>query len=98
MLAKLSDRREKLSLKFAKSCAKNELTKELFPLNSIRCKKKSKYRVTHANTDRLKDSAVPYLQRLLNKDEKKLDEQYSSQTWLDAYQDQKAQLNSFVNM
>ena len=69
MLAKLSDRREKLSLKFAKNCAKNELTKELFPLNSIRCKEK--YRVTHANTDRLKDSAVPYLQRLLNKDEKK---------------------------
>ena len=67
MLAKLSDRREKLSLKFAKNCAKNELTKELFPLNSIRCKEK--YRVTHANTFRLKDSAV------LNKDVKKLDEQ-----------------------
>ena len=69
MLAKLSDRREKLSLKFSKNCAKNELTKELFPLNSVRSKEK--YRVAHANTDRLKDSALPYLQRLLNKDEKK---------------------------
>ena len=69
MLAKLSDRREKISLKFAKNCANNELTKELFPLNNSRCKEK--YRVTHANTDRLKDSAVPYLQQLLNKEEKK---------------------------
>ena len=69
MLAKLSDRREKLSLKFAKNCANNELTSELFPLNDSRCREK--YRVTHANTDRLKNSAVPYLQRLLNDAEKK---------------------------
>jgi hypothetical protein len=64
MLAKLSDRREKLSLKFAKSCVKNESTSDLFPLNNIR--NKEKFKVDHANTDRLKNSAVPYLQRLLN--------------------------------
>ena len=65
MLAKLSDRREKLSLTFAKKCLKNDLVSDLFPLNSSR--NREKFRVTHANTDRLKDSAVPYLQRLLNK-------------------------------
>ena len=64
MLAKLSDRREKLSLKFAQKCLKNDLTSDLFPLNNVR--NKEKFKVLHANTDRLKDSAVPYLQRLLN--------------------------------
>ena len=64
MLAKLSDRREKLSLSFAKKCLKNDLVSDLFPLNNPRCKEK--YQVTFANTDRLKNSAVPYLQRLLN--------------------------------
>ena len=68
MLAKLSDRREKLSLKFAKNCVKNELTSELFPLNNNR--NRDKFKVTHANTDRLKNSAVPYLQRLLNANQK----------------------------
>ena len=52
MLTKLSERREKLCLKFARSCAKNELTSDLFPLNpaevNTRCKQK--YFVFHANT------------------------------------------------
>ena len=64
MIAKLSERREKLSLNFAKSCVKNELTSDLFPLNEKN--KREKYRVTFAHTDRLKNSAVPYLQQLLN--------------------------------
>ena len=70
MLAKLSDRREKLCLKFAKNCAKNELTRDLFQLNpngGTVSRNREKYLVTMANTDRLRDSAVPYLQRLLNK-------------------------------
>ena len=62
MLAKLSDMREKLSLKFAQNCTRNELVSDLFPLNNMR--NKEKYKVTFANTDRLKNSAVPYLQRL----------------------------------
>jgi hypothetical protein len=69
MLSKLSDRRAKLCLKFAKNCAKNELTSDLFPLNptsGLGTRSKETYKVEHANTDRLKDSAVPYLQRLLN--------------------------------
>ena len=64
MLAKLSERREKLSLKFAKSCVKNDLTSDLFPLNQYN--KREKYKVTFEHTDQLKNSAVPYLQRLLN--------------------------------
>ena len=64
MLAKLSDRREKLCLKFAQNCVKNELTADLFPLNQKN--QREKYRVKFAHTDRLKNSAVPYLQRLLN--------------------------------
>ena len=70
MLAKLSDRREKLCLKFAKNCAKNELTRDLFKLNpngGAVSRNREKYLVTMANTDRLRDSAVPYLHRLLNK-------------------------------
>jgi hypothetical protein len=70
MLTKLSDRREKLCLKFAKSCAKNELTSDLFPLNPAEAntRGKQKYFVSHANTGRYMDSPVPYLQRLLNGD------------------------------
>ena len=69
MLPKLSERREKLCLKFAKSCTKNDLTKDLFPLNPTvepGRRKRDLYKVLHSNTDRLRDSAVPYLQRLLN--------------------------------
>ena len=68
MLSKLSDRREKLCVKFAKNCSKNELTAHLFPLNPVGVNTRSmeKYQVNHANTDRYKDSPVPYLQRLLN--------------------------------
>ena len=69
MLGSLSERREKCVFKFAKNCQKNELTKDLFPLNSnsgLGTRNQDKYNVLHANTDRLRDSAVPYLQRLLN--------------------------------
>ena len=69
MRGKLSERREKMCVKFAKNCAQNELTKDLFPLNpadGLETRNKEPYRVLFANTDRLRDSAVPYLQRLLN--------------------------------
>ena len=69
MLAKLSSRREKLCLRFALNCSENPLTKELFPLNQkshMETRKSEKYQVFHANTERLRNSTVPYLQRLLN--------------------------------
>ena len=72
MLAKLSERREKWCLKFAKNCVKNDLTSDLFPLNQtggLETRNTEKHRVLHATTNRLKDSAVPYLQRLLNANE-----------------------------
>ena len=56
-----------MCLKFARNCKNNELTKDLFPLNPVSgmgTREKPTYKVQHANTDRLKDSAVPYLQRL----------------------------------
>ena len=34
-LTSLKERREKLCLNFAKSCLKNDMTKDLFPLNNI---------------------------------------------------------------
>ena len=72
MLSKLSERREKVCLKFAKNCTKNDMTKDLFPLNPagvIGRRKQDKFKVLHANTDRLKDWAVPFLQSLLNENQ-----------------------------
>ena len=62
MLATLSDRRKKLCLKFAKNCANNELTSDLFPLNPAGLNTRGKLKCT----DRYKHSPVPYLQKLLN--------------------------------
>ena len=70
MLAKLSDRREKLCLKFAKNCTINPFTYDLFPKNvssAMQTRNRERYQVTRGNTDRLMDSAVPYMQKLLNK-------------------------------
>jgi hypothetical protein len=64
-LQNLSDRRQMLARRFALKCTKNERFKELFPLNS--CRNKDKYAVKFAHTDRLRDSAIPVMQRLLNK-------------------------------
>ena len=69
MLSTLAKRREKLCLKFAKQCAENPLTKDLFPLcenTHMTTRSGQKYKVVYANTERLKNSPVPYLQRLLN--------------------------------
>ena len=52
-----------MCLKFAKNCAKNELTKDLFPLNQpglLNTRSQEMYRVQHANNNRLKDSATLY--------------------------------------
>ena len=65
----LVDRREQLCLKFARSCLKNENMRNMFPLNNLDChdvRSKEKFKVTFAHTGRLKDSSIPYMQRLLN--------------------------------
>ena len=71
-LSTLFERREKLCLKFAKSCAKYT---NIFPLNDAPCSIDTRYRemykVTRSCTERLKTSAVPYMQRLLNSEARK---------------------------
>ena len=77
----LKERREKLSLKFGINCTENPKTKKLFTLKEKRHKshkqkpccsrKENKFNVIKANTARLANSTVPFLQRLLNKHEKR---------------------------
>ena len=66
----LSERREKLTKKFAISCIENERTKNLFPLkknlHQMSKRKSEKFKVNKANTKRYMKSAVPSMQRLLN--------------------------------
>ena len=64
----LKERRNQLSLTFARKCVKSERMNDLFPLNvkSVNTRPHEKYRVIPAKTERLAKSAVPYLQRLLN--------------------------------
>ena len=68
-LESLVERRDKLCLKFAKACLKNDNVKDMFPINdtiSQDVRDREKFKVTFAHTGRLKDSAIPYMQRLLN--------------------------------
>ena len=68
-LEKLEVIRRKLCLTFAKKCLKNEKTANMFPVNpsySDLTRNSEKYKVNFAHTDRLKYSAIPALQRLLN--------------------------------
>ena len=67
-LDSLKDRRTQLCVTFAKKCVKSEQNRHLFPLNPklVNTRPHEKFFVTHARTDRLAKSAVPYLQRLLN--------------------------------
>ena len=71
-LDSLYDRREGLCLSFAKKCTKslNNKVRSIFPLNhtqtTLGTRYPEKYHVNMAKTDRYKDSAVPYMQRLLN--------------------------------
>ena len=49
---------------------KNETLSDLFPLNENEkeTRNKEKYVVTHANTDRLRNSSIIYMQNLLNEE------------------------------
>ena len=70
----MDDRRQNLCLKFAQRCLKNEKAKKMFPLNEkihgMETRNINKYKVQHANTDRLKNFAQIYMQNLLNEHEK----------------------------
>ena len=68
----LNQRRESMALKFVKNGLKNLNFSKLFPLrkeiHGMSVRKSEKYHVSISKTSRHKDSAVPFLQRLLNKD------------------------------
>ena len=74
-LDNLDKRREMLCLKFAKNCLKNEKMKALFPLekhhHNMKKRSQSIFQVYKSRTTRYQNSAIPYLQRLLNEDFKK---------------------------
>ena len=68
-LLSLFERRSKLCLSFAKKCLKHQDMKKLFPLNTkndVNTRFKEKFRVQQSSTERHKQSAIPYMQRLLN--------------------------------
>ena len=74
-LESLDERRETIALRFAKNCLKNENFSKLFPLNNhkheMAVRNPLRYQIKKANTERLKVSTIPYMQRVLNDDYKK---------------------------
>ena len=75
-LEKLSERRQKLCLSFAKKCIKHEKAKQLFPLNNHikHLRNSERFKVNFASSERYKKSSIPYMQNLLNQDESKKNE------------------------
>ena len=69
-LESLEDRRQKLSLRFAIKSKKNPCISELFKPkekdHNMILRKNKIVKVNVAHTERYKNSAVPYMQRLLN--------------------------------
>ena len=63
-LQTLETRRQDLCKRFAVKCAKNQRTSEMFPLDLTR--HSNKYKVTFAKNERLLNSAIPQMQRILN--------------------------------
>ena len=63
-LEKLSTRRDKRQVSFAKKCISNKFTSKLFPRNPI--DRKEKFKVNYASTSAYYNSAVPQCQRMLN--------------------------------
>ena len=68
----LNKRRENMALKFAKKSLENYHFSKLFPLRDMNhgksIRNSEKYHVNISKTNRYKHSAIPYLQRLLNKE------------------------------
>ena len=69
----LKARRNKLSLSFALKCIKNKTTEDMFPVKNFlaNIRFSEKYVVTQSSTERLAKSAIPFMQRLLNKHDQK---------------------------
>ena len=68
-LETLTERRDKIALKFAKKCEKQPEMRDLFTENKdspYNLRKQEKYNVNFAHTKRYYNSTVPTLQRMLN--------------------------------
>ena len=76
-LETLFKRREMLCLKFAKKCLKLHNFKNMFPLNKkYHCmikRRGKKFVENYANTERYFKSTIPYMQKLLNKEDSKFE-------------------------
>ena len=70
-LKSLKDRREELCLRFAKNCLRIEKFKKFFPLNKkdhcMSMRNSEKFLLEKCGSVRYRDSALPYMKRLLNK-------------------------------
>ena len=67
-LQTLENRREQLCLNFAKKCTNNQDFSDIFPVKTVtNTRSEMHYEKTFANTKRTYDSAIFYMQRLLNK-------------------------------
>ena len=71
-LETLQERRNTLSLKFAKSGLKHKTLTDLFPEQEkhdfAKTRKHEKFKVNFANTERLKKSSIIFMQNQLNSD------------------------------
>ena len=75
-LEKLEERRNSLSLKFAKSGIKHKKLEDLFPINKkehkMNTRETDKFQVLFSNTERLKNSSIPTMQNYLNDEERQM--------------------------
>ena len=73
-MEKLRNRREELCLSFALKCLNNPKTANMFPGNEkthqMETRDPEKFEVQHDNNERLNNSAIIYMQNLLNVHEK----------------------------
>ena len=73
-IMRLSERRERICLKFAKSCLRLDNFKKLFPMHVskhiMKTRHDEKFQVSKSNGKRYENSAVPKMLRLLNKEDK----------------------------
>ena len=84
-LETLEKRRSELDLNFAKQCILNNKLKYLFPEtdeNLMKTRHHEKFKVNHANTNRMQNSAIIQMQHKLNKYhmEKEIKETQDEQT------------------
>ena len=74
-LDSLEERRTSLCLRFAIKCKNNPIISNLFKHkekeHEMELRKTEMFNVNIANTERYKNSAIPFMQRLLNKYENK---------------------------